>query len=101
MVIPEVLHTHAQIKGHQQSRRNLGHQMEKVRQNVNGKEVWTKVIKARLTARGFKDLQAFSEDHQTYSGTASKWGQREINITAANPGHRLFPWIYRQHSSKE
>ena len=63
---------------------------KKVKQTVSGKEIWTKVIKARLTARGFKDVQAFSEDHQTYSGTASKWGQREINITAANTGHKLF-----------
>ena len=49
------------------------------------------MIKARLTARGFKGVQAFSDDHQTYSGTASKWGQREINIMAANTGYRLFP----------
>ena len=64
--------------------------MEESTTKVNEKEACVKVIKARLTARGFKDIQAFSEGHQTYSGTASKWGQREINIMAANTGHRLF-----------
>ena len=35
-------------------------------------------------------MQAFSEDHQTYSGMASKWGRREINIMAASTGYKLF-----------
>ena len=37
-----------------------------------------------------KTSKPSSEEHQTYSGTASKWGQREINIMAANTGYKLF-----------
>ena len=32
---------------------------KKVRKEVNGKSTWVRTIKARLTARGFKDTQAF------------------------------------------
>ena len=39
-------------------------------------------IKARLCIRGFQDLQ--QNNLKTYSGTASKQGQRFINFLAAN-----------------
>ena len=63
---------------------------KKVRQEVNGVSTWVKIIKARLTARGFKDIQAFSENVTTYSGTAAKWSQRLINAHAAQFEHQLF-----------
>ena len=34
---------------------------KKVRKEANGKNTWVRIIKARLTARGFKDTQAFHE----------------------------------------
>ena len=37
--------------------------------NDKGEEVTKRIVKARLTARGFKDLQAFDEDVDTFSGT--------------------------------
>ena len=37
-----------------------------------------RVIKARLTARGFKDAQA--QEVKTFAGTATRWGQRIVNI---------------------
>ena len=33
---------------------------KKVRKEVNGKLAWVRIVKARLTARGFKDMQAFA-----------------------------------------
>ncbi len=51
---------------------------------------WNKIIKARLTARGFKDMQAFSDKINTYSGTATKWSQRMINAHAAQNDYVLF-----------
>eukprot|EP00972_Heterocapsa_arctica_P056315 8308102-Heterocapsa_arctica.AAC.1 len=48
----------------------------------------TKGIKARLTVRGFQDLQGFSLE--TYAGTASRWGQRMIVSIAAVHGRQLF-----------
>ena len=56
----------------------------------NGKTVEKKIVKARLTARGFKDWQAFSDETATFSGTASKSGQRLVNCYAANRGYTLF-----------
>ena len=64
---------------------------KKVRKDINGVSTWVKIIKARLTARGFKDIQASSENVTTYSGTASKWGQRLNNQHAAQLQHQLFP----------
>ena len=63
---------------------------KKVRKEVNGVSTWIKIIKARLTARGFKDIQAFNDNVTTYSGTASKWSQRMINQHAAQFEHQLF-----------
>ena len=34
---------------------------KKVRKEVNGKSTWVRIIKARLTARGFNDAQAFEK----------------------------------------
>jgi len=49
----------------------------------SGKEVWRRVVKARLTARGFRDLQAFQENIETFSGTATKSAQRMVcNVTS-------------------
>jgi len=47
-----------------------------------------KQVRARLTVRGFKDLQA--SRLETYSGTASRFGQRWINIQAAQ--HKMDLW---------
>ena len=51
---------------------------------------WLKIVKARLTARGFKDMQAYAEQIKTYSGTATKWAQRAVNARAAQEQHTLF-----------
>ena len=53
----------------------------------NGATTEMKIIKARLTARGFKDLQAYENDISTYSGTASKTAQRIVNGHAAQNGY--------------
>ena len=63
---------------------------KKVRKEINGVSTWVRIIKARLTARGFKDIQAFSEGVTTYSGTASKWAQRMINQHAAQFEYEIF-----------
>ena len=63
---------------------------KEVRKEINGVNTWIKIIKARLTARGFKDIQAFSENVTTYSGTSSKWSQRMIGQHAAQFEHQLF-----------
>ena len=63
---------------------------KKVRKEVNGISTWIRIIKARLTARGFKDVQAFAENVTTYSGTASTWAQRLVNQHAAQFQHELF-----------
>ena len=44
------------------------------------KDVWARVIRSRMTVRGFKDRQA--QDVLTFTGTCSRWGQRVVNITA-------------------
>ena len=48
-----------------------------------------RAIKARLIARGFKDLQATRGDLHTFSGTASFSSQRVVNATAAQYGFVL------------
>ena len=63
---------------------------KKVRKEVNGTSTWVRIIKARLTARGFKDTQAFEENIKTYSGTAAKWSQRAVNAHAAQMQYTLF-----------
>ena len=63
---------------------------KKVRREVNGVQSWVRIVKARLTARGFKDMQAFTENVKTYSGTATKWAQRAVNAHAAQMGYTLF-----------
>jgi len=55
-----------------------------------GQETTKRVVKARLTARGFKDLQAFDEDIDTFAGTASKASQRMVNGFAAQHSYTLF-----------
>ena len=47
-----------------------------------------RAIKARLTVRGFKDLQA--NDVTTFAGTTSRWGQRLICSIAAQHHWQLF-----------
>ena len=63
---------------------------KKVRKDINGTPTWVRIIKARLTARGFKDMQAYTDQVKTYSGTATKWAQRAINAHAAQTGYTLF-----------
>ena len=48
--------------------------------------VW--VIKARLTVRGYKDIQA--TDLRTFAGTTTRWGQRVVNSVAAQKGWTIF-----------
>ena len=45
-------------------------------------------IKARLTARGYKDMQA--NDVNTYAGTATRYGQRLVNVMAVQRQWTLF-----------
>jgi hypothetical protein len=47
-----------------------------------------RVIKARLTVRGFQDLAA--TELETFASTCSRWGQRIINSIVATHGWRLF-----------
>ena len=47
-----------------------------------------RVIKSRLCVRGFKDLQG--SELATFSGTASRFGQRMINVLAASMGWTLW-----------
>jgi len=56
----------------------------------DGKPTSRKVIKARLTARGFKDLQAYQENISTYSGTSTKAAQRLVNGHAAQNEYPIF-----------
>jgi len=51
---------------------------------VDGK----RVIRARLTARGFKDAQA--QEVSTFAGTATRWGQRLVNLMCAQNKWTLF-----------
>ena len=51
----------------------------------NGRE--QRMIRARLTVRGFKDADA--ANLASYSGTTSRWGQRRIAATAAQMGWEL------------
>ena len=51
---------------------------------------WIRVVKARLTARGFKDAHACKDELQTYSGTATAWSQRAANAHAAQGNYTLF-----------
>ena len=52
--------------------------------SVNGK----RIIKARLTVRGYKDQQA--SELQTYAGTATRWSQRIVNFMVVQKQWRLF-----------
>eukprot|EP00973_Karenia_brevis_P076883 10677662-Karenia_brevis.AAC.1 len=47
----------------------------------------TKVVKARLTARGFKDRQ---QDYDTFSATCTRFGARAVNGFAAQRKMRLW-----------
>ena len=47
-----------------------------------------KEIKARLTVRGFKDME--SDTLQTFAGTATRWGQRMVCSVAAQYGWELW-----------
>ena len=47
-----------------------------------------RAVRARLTARGFKDRLKDSMD--TYSGTTSRWGQRAVTALTAMHGFRLW-----------
>ena len=58
--------------------------------DASGNTVTRKTIKARLTARGFKDLQAYQENIETFSGTATKSAQRIVNGVTAQHGFVLF-----------
>ena len=54
------------------------------------KPIMKKIVKARLTARGFKDLQAYQENISTFSGTSTKAAQRLVCGHAAQHGYELF-----------
>ena len=58
--------------------------------NSKGEVIFQRIIKARLTARGFKDLQAYNENIDTYSGTSTKASQRMVNGFAAQHQYTLF-----------
>ena len=58
--------------------------------NEHGATEQKKVIAARLTARGFKDLQAYDDNIATYSGTATKSWQRIVCGYAAQHQYTLF-----------
>ena len=47
-----------------------------------------KQVRARLTVRGFKDLQ--SPELATFAGTTTRWGQRLVNQVTAQRKWRLF-----------
>eukprot|EP00972_Heterocapsa_arctica_P083683 12331890-Heterocapsa_arctica.AAC.1 len=47
-----------------------------------------KQVRARLTVRGFKDLQ--TSHLETFAGTSSRWGQRLICSVAATNGWKLW-----------
>eukprot|EP00975_Prorocentrum_lima_P040958 8602373-Prorocentrum_lima.AAC.1 len=61
----------------------MGTQVEESETKVQGQQSWVRIGKARLTAGGFKDVQAYTKNLKTYSGTARKWQQRAVNAFAA------------------
>ena len=63
---------------------------KKVRKEISGTSTCTRIIKARLTARGFKDYQAYEENIATFAGTASKMAQRMVCAFAAQQDYVLF-----------
>jgi len=65
------------------------------RVNVDGQI--KKIVKARLTARGFKDLQAYQENISTFSGTATKAGQRAVCGFTAQHKYVLFSMDIQLH----
>ena len=78
-----MLQKNATSQGEEQSRRHLVLKWKKVKKEIDGETSWVRIIKARLTARVFKELQAFRDDVTTYSGTASEWAQRMVKQHAA------------------
>ena len=50
----------------------------------------SRIVKARLTAIGFKDMQAYNEMIATFSGTATKAGQRAVCGHAAQHEYEIF-----------
>eukprot|EP00975_Prorocentrum_lima_P065278 12902538-Prorocentrum_lima.AAC.1 len=56
---------------------------KKSKKEVQGQQSWVqswvRIVKARPAARGFKDMQAYTENIKTYSRTATKWAQRVVN----------------------
>eukprot|EP00975_Prorocentrum_lima_P027506 5780438-Prorocentrum_lima.AAC.1 len=48
----------------------------KWKKEVQGQQSWVRVVKAGPTARGFKEMQAYTENMKTCSGSATKWAQR-------------------------
>ena len=60
--------------------------------SLGGKPTFEWIVKARLTARGFKDLQISENKVATYSGTANRVSQRLINSQAAQTKTTLFSY---------
>ena len=58
--------------------------------NPDGTETTSRIVKARLTARGFKDLQAYQNEIATFSGTSTKAAQRMVNAHAAQNKYVLY-----------
>jgi len=54
----------------------------------NAAGVKERIIKARMTVRGYKDIQA--PDLETFSATTSRWGQRVVVWIAAQQGWDIF-----------
>jgi len=49
-----------------------------------------RIVKARITVRGFQDKQASSLE--TYASTATRWGQRFVVSTCVNYDFRILVW---------
>ena len=56
---------------------------------ADGSEATSRIVKARLTARGFKDMQATQECIATFAGTATKPAQRMVCAFAAQHEYTL------------
>ena len=55
-----------------------------------------RIIKARLTVRGFKDAQ--QEGMSTFAGTASRWAQKSLLPIAAQHSWKPKALMLAQHS---
>ena len=66
---------------------------KKVRNEINGKLSWARIVKARLTARGFKAMQAFSyqylqRDSHQVGTTGHQWTCCPNGLHTVLNGHK-------------